>query len=413
MFTSNQQTLTKSGANDRPPMLEKRNYTPWESRFKRFLDNKIEDGKRMWHSIEKGPYERPLITDRDNDQEKILELFLKWLNQSAKDMWERIKRLMFGSDVTSHVRHSRLMYKFDSTAAKEGESLDSVYEQLTTFVNVMDRNKVHPILVAINTKFLNCLQPEWSKYVTIIRHNQTGGKVTYNELYDSLAQFKPHVQVSKSHANPSYSQSPQSYYVIHPSSVVNYDEDYQGELQGDSQDDKLTTTMMNQSFNAVNRNDESNQIVQHVSRTESNQGKVNVQCYNYNEKGYYARDCSKPRVHDAKYFREQILLAMKDEVGSNLNDEDNYFMLDNSFGDETLKELIVVVIMMARIQPADDHAVKEPTYDAKAVSKVNTSNKIIPNRVHKDKNHRKCNTVVNTSADDQIDNSIIFDDPYV
>ncbi|GKE09802.1 hypothetical protein Tco_1413353 [Tanacetum coccineum] len=29
--------------------------------------------------------------------------------KNGKDMWERIKRLMFGSDVTSHVRLSRLM----------------------------------------------------------------------------------------------------------------------------------------------------------------------------------------------------------------------------------------------------------------------------------------------------------------
>ncbi|GJY38409.1 hypothetical protein Tco_0424773 [Tanacetum coccineum] len=69
--------------------------------------------------------------------------------------------------------------------------------------------------------------------------------------------------------------------------------------------------------------------------------------------------------------------------------------------------------MMARIQPADDNVVKEPTYDAKAVSKVNASNKMIPNKVHEHKNHGKRNTVVNTYADDQIDTSIIFDDSYV
>ncbi|GJV65058.1 hypothetical protein Tco_1475886 [Tanacetum coccineum] len=47
--------------------------------------------------------------------------------KNDKDMWERIKRLMFGSDVTNHVRHSRLMDEFDKFAAKEGESLESVY----------------------------------------------------------------------------------------------------------------------------------------------------------------------------------------------------------------------------------------------------------------------------------------------
>ncbi|GJZ35517.1 uncharacterized mitochondrial protein-like protein [Tanacetum coccineum] len=91
----------------------------------------------------------------------------------------------------------------------------------------------------------------------------------------------------------------------------------------------------NQAFNAGNGNDESNQIVQRVPRTESNPRKANLQCYNCNEKCHYARDCQKPRVHDAKYFREQMLLAIKDEVGSNLKDEENDFMLDNSYRDET------------------------------------------------------------------------------
>ncbi|GKB32536.1 retrovirus-related pol polyprotein from transposon TNT 1-94 [Tanacetum coccineum] len=164
----------------------------------------------------------------------------------------------------------------------------------------------------------------------------------------------------------------------------------------------------NQAFNAGNRNDESNQIFQRVPRTESTPGKANVQCYNCNEKGHYARGCQKPRFRDAKYFREQMLLAMKDEAESNLKDEKNDFMLDNPYGDETLEELTVVVIMMARIQPDDDNADCEPSYDAKAVSEVNASNK-----VHEQVSYVKHKTIIHTYDDDQIDSNIIFDDPYV
>ncbi|GJT80882.1 retrovirus-related pol polyprotein from transposon TNT 1-94 [Tanacetum coccineum] len=177
--------------------------------------------------------------------------------------------------------------------------------------------------MSINTKFLNCLQPEWSKYVTIARHNQNRDNVSYDVLYDSLVQFEPHVLASKamkaaknhdplaliaysnasssqSHANSSY--SPQPYYVTHPSSVVDYDDEYQGKLQGDSQKDKLTTAMI----------DESNEIVQRVAQTDSIPGKANVQCYNCNEKGHYTCECLKLKVSDAMYFKEQMLLAMKD-----------------------------------------------------------------------------------------------------
>ncbi|GKD69818.1 hypothetical protein Tco_1323908 [Tanacetum coccineum] len=188
MSTSNQQTLVDSGANERPLILERGNYIPWESRFGRFLDNKLEDGERMWNLIQNRPYVRPMNPNPDGTAKQILEPLskmtagnksqyiadVKVMNylfqaipndiynsvdacKNAKEMWERIKRLMFGSDVTSHVRHSRLMDEFDKFAAKEGESLESVYERLTTLVNIMDRNNVRPIPVSINTKFLNCL----------------------------------------------------------------------------------------------------------------------------------------------------------------------------------------------------------------------------------------------------------------
>nr|GEY33733.1 hypothetical protein [Tanacetum cinerariifolium]GEY37720.1 hypothetical protein [Tanacetum cinerariifolium] len=79
----------------------------------------------------------------------------------------------------------------------------------------------------------------------------------------------------------------------------------------------------NQIFNARNGNDESNQMVQCILQTDLNSAKASIQCYNCNEK------------------------AMKDEYGSNLNDEENDLMLDNSFEDETLEELTATVIMMA------------------------------------------------------------------
>ncbi|GKE86542.1 hypothetical protein Tco_1560284 [Tanacetum coccineum] len=60
-------------------MLEKGNYIPWESRFRSFLDNKLEDEERMWNSIHNGPYKRPMITNPDNDQEAILEPLSKMI----------------------------------------------------------------------------------------------------------------------------------------------------------------------------------------------------------------------------------------------------------------------------------------------------------------------------------------------
>ncbi|GKC97021.1 hypothetical protein Tco_1162463 [Tanacetum coccineum] len=160
---SNQQTLADSGANERPPMLEKGNYIPWESRFRRFLDNKLEDGERMWNSIQNGPYQRPMVVDPTNPTVPILEPLSKMTEGNKKQYIADVRVMNYLLQAIPNDIYNSVDSNFDKFAAKEGESLDSVHERLTTLVNIMDRNNVCPIPVAINTKFLNCLQPEWSK----------------------------------------------------------------------------------------------------------------------------------------------------------------------------------------------------------------------------------------------------------
>ncbi|GKD65279.1 hypothetical protein Tco_1307387, partial [Tanacetum coccineum] len=155
-----------------------------------------------------------------------------------------------------------------------------------------------------------------------------------------------------------------------------------------------------------------------VPRTESTPRKTNVQYYNCNGRGRYARGCPKPIVRDAKYFREQMLLATKDEVGVHLDEEENDFMLDNVYGDNTLEELSAAVIMMTCLQPTDDKSDAEPTYDVELISEVNASqidmiNRLFSKSDHEHRHHEKLETIIHTSVNDQIDYDIIFDYPYM
>ncbi|GJX95688.1 hypothetical protein Tco_0351486 [Tanacetum coccineum] len=246
MSASNQQTLAESGASERPPMLEKGSYVLWASHFMRNPDkpddpkaNIIEPLSKMTESNKKRYFADIRVMNF------ILQGIPNYIYNSvdacknAQQMWERMRRLMHGSEKTKQQRHSRLVDEFDIFVAVEEESLSSVYERLTTLVTDMDRNEIHPLPITINTKFLNSLQPEWSKYVTMTKQR----KVARN--HDPLALVAhSNVYPSHSHASHSHSQSPQPYYVTHPSSVVDYEEDYQGEIQGDAQEDKLATAIM-------------------------------------------------------------------------------------------------------------------------------------------------------------------------
>ncbi|GJU17953.1 hypothetical protein Tco_1145919, partial [Tanacetum coccineum] len=159
--------------------------------------------------------------------------------KDAQTMWNKIKRLMQCTDISRQERNSRFINEFDKFVVEDGESLTSVYERFSTLINVLDRNKVTPREISINTKFLNLFQPEWSKYVTLARQNYILEKEHFDVLYDYMSQFKLHVKASKakkaarnhdllalvanlhahssySHASSSYSRSPQPYYVTRP-----------------------------------------------------------------------------------------------------------------------------------------------------------------------------------------------------
>ncbi|GKE39841.1 hypothetical protein Tco_1463246 [Tanacetum coccineum] len=70
--------------------------------------------------------------------------------------------------------------------------------------------------------------------------------------------------------------------------------------------------------------------------------------------------------------------------------------------------MLVIVKNQEFTMQTDDNADSEPSYDAKAVSEVNASNK-----VHEQVNHARRKTIIHTSVDDKIDSNIIFDYPYV
>ncbi|GJZ14105.1 retrovirus-related pol polyprotein from transposon TNT 1-94 [Tanacetum coccineum] len=90
--------------------------------------------------------------------------------------------------------------------------------------------------------------------------------------------------------------------------------------------------------------------VQRTIRTSSSGNTSTVQCYNCSGKGYYARNCPKPRVRDSKYFMEQMLLAKQGEAGVILTDEQNDFLFADASRMEEIEELSANICLMARIQ---------------------------------------------------------------
>ncbi|GJV61936.1 hypothetical protein Tco_1468036 [Tanacetum coccineum] len=189
-------SFAKVGFEGRATLLEKESYVSWASRF---LANRKEEGKLIRYSIDNGLLGRRKVQDPKDPSKEIDELVkdlsvedkeryytdIKVMNyilqgipndiynyvdacQDAKAMWNRVGRLMQGTNLSEKERHSRLM----------------------------------------------------------------------NENHDPLT------LVANSYAIPSYSRSPQPYYVTHPPSVHDYDDDYQGEIQDQLEELNASVIMM-------------------------------------------------------------------------------------------------------------------------------------------------------------------------
>ncbi|GJV05659.1 hypothetical protein Tco_1343315 [Tanacetum coccineum] len=437
-----QQSLADAGSETRPPMLERGSYIPWASRFRRYINRKRENRKWLNKALDEGPYQFEMFIPNnstvpklqtaedlqgdallhyDAEMELMNLILLSIPNDiynsvdactSAKDMWKRVERLMRGTIQNKVDRETRFTNEFDQFVAEPGEALVSVYNRFAQLMNDLERNDMHFPIVTINTKFLNSLQPEWLKYVTQVRLAKRLTVDTFDDLFYYLQQFEKLVNVSrakkleKSHDplalvahTGSSSRNTSSYYVTHPTSVVDYEDEYQQDDVHTNSEDPLASAMLllaraiTQNFSTPTNN---------RLRTSSNtrnqaiiQGdRVNIQSRNSGNAG---------RNNRRAYVQEEI-----DEAGVILTDEQNDFLFADASRMEEIKELSANICLMARIQPADNTSDAGPSYDFAFISEVQSSS----NNENEQQMYPTHTKIINSTIDDdQIDNEIIFDSP--
>ncbi|GKA67220.1 uncharacterized mitochondrial protein-like protein [Tanacetum coccineum] len=330
--------------------------------------------------------------------------------KTAKEMWDRVERLMRGTIQNQVDRETRFTNEFDQFVAEPGESLVSVYNRFAQLMNDLERN---------NMKFPTVSQFE--KLVNVSREKKL------EKYHDPLALV--------AHTGSS-SRNTSSYYVTHPTSVVDYEDEYHEDDVHTNSEDPLASAMLllaraiTQKFSTPTNN---------CLRTSSNtrnqaiiqRDRVNIQSMNSgsagrnnrrayvqeeiieglnapNETKNVQRNCPKPRVRDSKYFMEQMLLAKQDEARVILTDEQNDVLFADASRMEEIEELSANICLMARIQPTDNTSDAGPSYNYAFISEVQSSS----NNENKEQmypNHTKI--INNTISDDQINSDIIFDSP--
>ncbi|GKB75601.1 retrovirus-related pol polyprotein from transposon TNT 1-94, partial [Tanacetum coccineum] len=110
----------------------------------------------------------------------------------AKDLWEKIKLLMQGTSLTKQERECKLYDEFDKFTYKKGESLHEYYLRFTLLLNDMNIYKMPLEQFQVNTKFLNTLPDEWSKFVTDVKLVKDLHTTNVDQLHAYLQQHERH-----------------------------------------------------------------------------------------------------------------------------------------------------------------------------------------------------------------------------
>ncbi|GKA36437.1 hypothetical protein Tco_0722928 [Tanacetum coccineum] len=208
-----------SGSDNRPPMLEKELYDSWKSIIELYMLNRqhgrmilesVENGPLIWPTIKENRVTRPRkyseLTLADAIQAdcdiKATDIILQGLpneiyalvihNKVAKDLWERIQHLMQGTSLTKQERKCKLYDQFDKFAYKKGETPRDFYLRFSLLLNDLNIYKVKLEQFQVNTKFLNTLPPEWSKFVTGVKLVKALHTTNVDKLHAYLEQHKFH-----------------------------------------------------------------------------------------------------------------------------------------------------------------------------------------------------------------------------
>nr|GEV16739.1 hypothetical protein [Tanacetum cinerariifolium] len=154
-----------SGADNRPPMLEKDMYDSWKSIMELYMLNR-QHGRMILESVENGPLLWPTVEENGVTRlKKYSKLSTTEAIQADCDV-KATNIILQGLPPEVYAlqeRECKLYDEFDKFAYRKGESLRDFYLRFSLLLNDMNIYNLKLEQFQVNMKFLNTLPPEWSK----------------------------------------------------------------------------------------------------------------------------------------------------------------------------------------------------------------------------------------------------------
>nr|GEZ36503.1 hypothetical protein [Tanacetum cinerariifolium] len=447
--------IMEAGRKDRPPMLAPGNYVQWKSRIKRYIDTKP-NHELVHYCLKNPPYKftwvdkrvpisegSPVITtetymetyktvsqdirDQLSAKAEVVQIILTGIDNdiysivdacpNACEMWKAIKRLKQDESINVQDLETNLYWEFGKFTSHDGVSLESYYSRFYKMMNELIRNQCDVTNHQVNVWFLLQLQPEWQRFVKLVKQSQELKTVSYHKLYDIMKQHQNEVNEIRAEriartANPLTlvaQQQPVYHPQKHPThytqnsstrsqqaatrnrgkAIINslqpiYDQEpsmvaEDDKTSKDKEIDKLMA-LISLSFKKIYK-PTNNKLRTSSNISRANQdnsprinrstGYENQRIGNVVEARETVGSTVKPkRAKDAAYHREKMLLCKHEEAGIQLNAEQADWRVDtdDELEDQELKAYYMYMAQLQEVSP--DAADSGPIFDAEPLQKV-------------------------------------------
>ncbi|GJR18371.1 retrovirus-related pol polyprotein from transposon TNT 1-94 [Tanacetum coccineum] len=224
-----------AGSNTRPPMLDRTNFESWQQRIRLYCLGK-DNGENIMKSINEGPFHMGTVSDviaagtegavqqgpvrarvlndlsaeekeRYKADIRATNILLQGIPKDiyslinhytdAKDIWDNVKMILEGSELTKDDRESQLYDEFEHFRQIKGETIHGYYVRFTKLINDMRNIKMTMPRMQLNSKFVNNMLPEWSRFITEVKLNRGLKESNFDQLYAYLKQHEVHANENR------------------------------------------------------------------------------------------------------------------------------------------------------------------------------------------------------------------------
>nr|GEU83019.1 hypothetical protein [Tanacetum cinerariifolium] len=281
------------GADNRPPMLEKDMYDSWKSRMELYMMNR--------------------------QHERMILESLKMFHFSGR------------TSLTKQERECKLYDEFDKFAYKNGESLREFYLRFSLLLNDINIYNMKLEQFQVNTKFLNTLPPEWSKFMTDVKLVRDLHTTNVDQLHAYLGQHEFHVNEKGDDHIDALNHMMSFLTAV----VTSWYPPTNNQLRNPS-NPRQQATINNGRVTVQPIQGRHTSLAAGTSRTYTlgsngiNSGKQRtVVCYNCKGEGHMSKKYTQPkRKRDESWFKDKLLLVQAQANRQILHEEELSFLAD-------------------------------------------------------------------------------------